>query len=467
MSYIINKYNKTQLSVIEDGTIDNTSELSLVGKNYSGYGTIQNENFIYLLENFANVSAPTKPLVGQIWFDSSTNKLKFYDKNLNWRTSNGADISSSKPSYLTEGDFWFDTVKNQLYIYSSTTGYVLVGPQLVNAENTTFQSEMVIDTAGNSHSIISAQVQGTTIFTVSDDQTFTLDTSINPRAGFDQIKPGLTLNSSQTYQYNGTASNSSAMSIIENGAVIKKNINATKILPTTTDKTSIVARDTNGDINVNIMNGIATKSDKLKVGSSYYSSSLTGNVNTIAVRDGTGNITANNFVGTATVSQTLVVSGLNYSGSISDSGTITPSSIVARNATGDVYANKFHGTATEAQYADLAEKYLADADYDIGTVVMVGGEKEVTACKLGSRAIGVISENPAFMMNKDLDGGIYIALKGRVPVKVFGSVNKGDRLISSDNGVARVSTVDFSDVFAIALETNINDGIKLIEAVIL
>jgi hypothetical protein len=130
----------------------------------------------------------------------------------------------------------------------------------------------------------------------------------------------------------------------------------------------------------------------------------------------------------------------------------------------------FQGTATAAQYADLAEKYLDDAEYEVGTVVSVGGEKEVTACQTNDRAIGVVSSKPAFMMNKDLVGGTYIALKGRVPVKVFGPVAKGDRMRAFKNGTAISIDDDYSNtdvLFAIALESNDDSGIKLVECIVL
>ena len=99
--------------------------------------------------------------------------------------------------------------------------------------------------------------------------------------------------------------------------------------------------------------------------------------------------------------------------------------------------------------------------------MVIGGEKEITAGMWGQRAIGVISENPAFMMNRDLEGGVYVALKGRVPVKVTGSVRKGDRLIAANNGCAVAAVPHANDVFAIALETNDSQDIKLVEAVII
>ena len=485
MSYIINTYNGNQLTVIADGTVDNTTELSLVGKNYSGYGTFQNDNFIYLLENFANVSAPTKPISGQLWFDNSSNKLKVYDKNLNWKTISGADTSTGFPSYLTEGDFWFDTIKNQLYVYS-TSGYKLIGPPQVESGTSSFQVSTVTDTSGTLHDIITASVKGTTIFTVSNDATFTLLPSISPISGFIDIHPGLTLanttdvlNPGYTtqgvlpFKFYGTSTNTDTINIIKADASTKPLVNATVSVPTTSDKTSVVSRDEFGDIYANNLyanvTGTINQANTLLVGSSYESASIAAIPNTIAARDSVGDIYANTFHGTATVANSLLVSGYYYSGSINTIlNGITGSNIAVRDNAGDLEANTFKGTATSAQYADLAEKYLADQIYDYGTVIMIGGDKEVTASIIGSRAIGVVSENPAFMMNKDLKNGTYIALKGRVPVKIIGKVKKGDSLIPSQiAGIAEVGDLNSRNVFAIALESSNNDNTKLIEAVIL
>ena len=132
----------------------------------------------------------------------------------------------------------------------------------------------------------------------------------------------------------------------------------------------------------------------------------------------------------------------------------------------------FSGTATAARYADLAEKYLADAEYEVGTVIAVGGTAEVTAANITNQhsVLGVVSANPALMMNSEQEGGTYIALKGRVPVKVVGNVKKGDRLAPSmESGIATVKNEKDAWSFAIALEdgsgTPENPG--MVEAVIL
>ena len=130
-------------------------------------------------------------------------------------------------------------------------------------------------------------------------------------------------------------------------------------------------------------------------------------------------------------------------------------------------AREFKGTATTAKYADLAEKYLADAEYVEGTVMVVGGEAEVTASspETAHSVIGVVSAKPAFKMNSGLENGTYVALKGRVPVNISGTVNKGDRLVASNEGKAIKAAEGCGEIsFAIALEDG-TDG--TIEAVIL
>jgi len=161
---------------------------------------------------------------------------------------------------------------------------------------------------------------------------------------------------------------------------------------------------------------------------------------------------------------------------IRDGGTTTsktdPSDTAALKVLGDiavstdVWATLFNGTATSARYADLAEKYLPDADYPEGTVMAIGGEKEVTAASdVDFRAIGVISLKPAFRMNENLENGVYVALKGRVPVRVKGEIKKGQPIGTSDTlGVGKLNARNH---FAIALETKTTEEEGVIEALIL
>jgi hypothetical protein len=106
-----------------------------------------------------------------------------------------------------------------------------------------------------------------------------------------------------------------------------------------------------------------------------------------------------------------------------------------------VYATTFSGVSTTAKYADLAENYSADAAYEPGTVLHFGGEFEVSQCDadMCSRVAGVVSTAPAHLMNTGLEGAnvVAVALTGRVPCKVQGSIRKGDMMVSAGNGQAR------------------------------
>ena len=151
-------------------------------------------------------------------------------------------------------------------------------------------------------------------------------------------------------------------------------------------------------------------------------STTTGTVTSIASGDGISG-------GTITGSGTLAV---DLTDTAVFTSTNTASKAVVRDGSGNFAAGTITATATQAQYADLAEKYEADAEYEPGTVVVFGGEKEIKACdSQGSHAVvGVISTDPAYMMNSEAEGQ-YVALTGRVPCKVVGPVAKGDLLVSS------------------------------------
>ena len=142
----------------------------------------------------------------------------------------------------------------------------------------------------------------------------------------------------------------------------------------------------------------------------------------------------------------------------------------------DVRCNVVHALATSAQYADVAERFEADAPMSEGAVVSLGGEAEITEVNgdLSDNVFGVISTQPAFMMNSDAgnsESHPFVAMTGRTPVRVIGQVNKGDRLVSSTvKGTARAITgadsINPFHVIGRALEAKTDDGIGLVNAVV-
>jgi hypothetical protein len=498
MSYTINRFNNTQVAIIADGTIDSTLDLKLIGKNYAGYGAVQNENFVYLLENFAGNTQPPRPISGQLWFDSSSNKLKFYDVNGKFRTSGGAEISATQPTGLTTGDFWWDTTNQQLYSYNGS-GFTLVGPQGVAGSATTqMRSISVLDSDGATHPIIQAIDNGNVIFTISADADFTLNSSANSITGFTKIRQGVTLiysnndslpgQTTSNHRFWGTSTNSdrlgglSASNFIQTGNAVFSSLvqfndagftvgaspaklkifNDAATTPTFINQVgdTLAFKTTVNAITKNPLNLVGT--------SVLPGANLTNNIGSSSLQ--WNNIYASYVYGTAQQSDALSVSGTYRTASTASA----VNTIAVRDSSGNLNANLFQGTATSANYADLAEKYLTDVELAAGTVVAVGGSAEVRASVWGDRAIGVVSTNPAYMMNSELTGGTYIALKGRVPCRVTGEITKGDQLIATNNGLAMsISNVDDTGVtvlypFGVALESfDGSSDIGTIEVIVL
>jgi hypothetical protein len=194
MAYQVDKFNGTFLVSVADGTVDTTTDLRLLGKNYAGYGEVQNENFLHLLENFANTSPPPKAVNGQAWFDSATKRLKFYDAdNTKWRTTGGLEVSSTAPVKMNVGDFWYDTSADQLYSWNGNA-FVLIGPQpTVGGSQTATSVAIVKGTDGINYNIVKMIAgAGDTVAVIAND-AFTLDSILNPIPGFSAIKKGITL----------------------------------------------------------------------------------------------------------------------------------------------------------------------------------------------------------------------------------------------------------------------------------
>jgi hypothetical protein len=606
MAYQVNKFNGETLVNVSDGTIDTTTDLRLVGKNYAGYGEVQNENFVHLLENFANTTAPPKALTGQIWYDSnsSNKKLKYYDGS-RWKVAGGAEASPTAPTGLSTGDFWWDTTAKQLYAWTGTD-FALVGPEASPDLGSSIISAAVvkgtISTDVGPHTVLKV-IADDKVVGIFSRTAFTLDATQNAIEDFSVIKKGFTLAksvsgvSTDDYVMWGTAQNANQLGgvpaanflqvgdnefteevlfkdpgytvgdgndlrvSIENGdeAIIENRLgNPITFRITVTENTDerdvLIVRPTGvfpglsntyklggtlpgstaviawSEVNATTFNGslvgnvtgnstgthtgnvlatdttlminattkqigysganlvgtltgsctgsAATATNAAQLNSLSPSVSVpVGSVQSIPVRDASGNITANQFVGISDKTDRMIINdaasdptwnaGVTSTQYRSAKTTKTAYSIAARDSSGNLLANVFDGTATAAQYADLAEKYLPDAEYEVGTVVMIGGDKEITASSWGKRAIGVISANPAFMMNKELEGGVYVALKGRVPVKVVGRIKKGDDLIAANNGCAMMAVPHASGVFAVALENSDDEGVKIIEALVL
>lgn len=497
MAYQIDRYDNTLLTRVEDGTIDQTTDLKFIGKNYAGYGEIQNENFLFLLENFSSANPPPRPISGQLWYDAANTQLKYYD-GTKFRVAGGAEIGPTQPSGLGVGDFWWDTTNEQLYVYNGTS-FVLVGPQGVGEGITAMVSLTVRDTLGVAIPIIAATIDDEIVYVISS-QSFTPNSTDLPN--FVRVQKGLTVKganangitsnqiSDNDFMYFGTATDSIRLAGREADEYVLKSNAEFNGLVTFPDAGLAVGNDQDLKINIEndnkavFANEIGTElrfKAKQEVGSNIvHSVSITAE-GVIPAADSAyslgsstakwSTVFANSFNGTSTQSDALKVTegGAYLDAYITPPQTANPSStestIAARDTAGNLRAVLFQGTATTARYADLAEKYTTQENYAVGTVVAVciHPDHEAELCTVSDIPLGVISENPAYLMNADAEGQA-VALVGRVPVRVLGAVQKGDPVYSINDGLA--SSTGNGNLIGIALESNTEETEKLVECVL-
>tara|TARA_B110000914_G_scaffold159036_1_gene139880 strand:+ start:666 stop:2597 length:1932 start_codon:yes stop_codon:yes gene_type:complete len=174
VSYRLNRTDGALLVDLTDGILDTaTTDLTLIGKNYKGFGEFLNENFIALLENFASTSQPTNPMVGQLWYDKQDNRLKIYD-GATFRSATGSVVSSTRPSNLTTGDLWIDNENNKLYIWDGTD-LTLVGPEYSAGQGKSgFEVSSQLDSTDVQRTILKLFLGGTLVGIYSPETFYIL-----------------------------------------------------------------------------------------------------------------------------------------------------------------------------------------------------------------------------------------------------------------------------------------------------
>jgi len=495
MSYTIKNSAQTVTYTVNDGTANtNAISLTLIGKSLANYGTALNENFVYLLENFSNNSSnpPPYPVQGQLWWDNTYKFLNVYD-GTKWNTVYGNLATLNVNSAVTLSAL---TSTNATITNLNSTNGIFAGDINVNGGDI-----FTTSTYGNLYNANATTVQiggaATTLNIGASSGTTNIKNNLfapnfTATSGgqiFGYLTGAIGANTANTGSFttlttSGTANVNTTLYAATVNANVVGNVGsslygiiATNAQSFVTSVGTLTGLTVSGTTNLQgTTNGATINATNLyatTIGNT--AAAINGNLHTgSAVYAGTIGNTGATLTGTlSTASQTNITKVGNLS-SLSLDGQLIPSSnasVTLGNATAywsTVYGVSFVGTSTTAKYADLAEKYLPDADYEIGTVMMVGGTAEVTQHSGAKvRAIGVISGYPAYKMNSDLDGGVYIALKGRVPVKVIGPIQKGQALIGTAHGLAVAQTDDSQWMFAIALQDYSDSGIGLIEAVIL
>lgn len=479
MAYTVNKTDGTILSTVADGTIDTTTDLTLIGKNYAGYGEFFNENLVKLLENFANTSAPSSPVAGQMWWDKTNNLLKVYTGSA-FKTVSSSTASSSTPSSSVTGDLWWDTTNGQLKVYNGSS-FTTIGPSFTSGTGTSGAIVATItDNAATDHVVVQLFTNNTIVAIVSKDATFTPQSALS---GFATIKPGIQLSSAvSNNKFQGTATDSDSLGGIAAANYLRSNASdsTSGVLSILNDTGLVVGVDS--DFTVGVSGSDVSLSNATSDGDILIKVNDGGVVSTAMTFDGATNRVSVAGAPTASLhiaTKAYVDSTVSGSGALPTSGgTMTGDILVSGSVDfgssgtriNEVFATTFNGTATTAQYADLAENFVPDNNYAPGTVVALGGAEEITAVndELSNKVFGVVSEKPAYLMNAGQQNGAPVAVAGRVPVRVLGRINKGDRLVSAGNGVARAASEDESinafNVIGRAIQTKQTTGEGTVEA---
>ena len=400
MAYAINNYNGTPVASVVDGTVNNILDIALIGKNYAGYGESLNENFVWLLQNFAGLQAPKKPVAGELWFDTTTANLKInvYD-GAAWKPLAINSIGESAPTVHTLGDLWYDTVNNQLNVFDGTA-YTRIGPESVLGFGATKMTSIGLQDTANppaTHAVQLAYSNSNVVYIVNSGAQFTpADAGIV--SNFPTIYNGITL--STNVKLHGTSTNAdnlgnnpssyyaplrdtvfptlttfpdagiavgSALNILNiasvptvqsvgNKLVLKTStgsvsITGADILPSTTSTSNI------GSLTSQFQNiyagrfiGTSQQADALKVGSQYVIATVANSANSIVARDSSGGTSVSNL-------SAAVISSAN----INSTGNIVANNMTAQNFFGHAtsadtanYANNA-GTAQLANVANLVE----------------------------------------------------------------------------------------------------------------
>ena len=596
MPYSLNNFDGRAFTVLDDGVVDRqaSSSLYLIGKSVTGYGTFQNDNFLWLLENFAGTVEPTNKLQGQIWFDKTIGvmKPKVYD-GTGWRPLSMMSVSNSTPTTPTVGDFWFNDTTDQLYIKNSTSTFLVVGRETVPGYDTTRMASMeVLDTSSAGHACIVVYADGDIIGAISTDEFDVKSTESIYAAGIIRIGRGFnfisgagvtedkvyaqqSVNETITGQWNFTngftisnaqvytSSNDLVLDNAGNDVILSGNnvlpVGNSTILGSSTAKfakiyaaeltggTSISPVTLTGQFSLGTSSKLTPGSDNvlllgaanarwasvftaaLSAGGTTSPGTLIGNWtldpgSTLNLSQGTfvtdtlstgdagtaGTLTGNwtlssdsnlNFnvgnlvMGTGYIdatlgtlkSTTLTTDSVTTDGNITGNWKLTADSTIdatlgtlksttlttTNSATEGNITGKWKltsGSTLESTYADIAERYTSDEQYDPGTVVMFGGTAEVT---IGSgfaneKAAGIVTTNPAQTLNSELENSVAIALVGRVPCKVVGRIYKGDMLTVSDTpgAATRLTHPRIGALIGKALEDYNSNQVGVIEVMV-
>ena len=455
MAYTINLTDGTVFATIADGTINQIASgtpsvplITLVGKNYAGYGEFLDENFVHLLESGSNSIAPTSPLTGQLWWDKTNNVLKIYNGSA-FKIISGATASASDPSYNVVGDLWFDTTNQQLKVCTvagspPTSQFLVVGPGYSQSQGTSGAiPETILNNVGDTKYITSLYVNNVRVGVIFDGASFTPQSSL--QATFPTIYPGLTLSAGVSGAvFAGNATNAQLLDSLDSSQFMRSDTNtATTGVLRVQNNTGMFV----GVSNVFTVNTTSTDANVLSAisgGNLIIQANVGGTVQPVARAVGANGAFA--ISNAATVGTTLNVTGNTTSGNlltgglVSSTGNVTGGNIITSaivqgatlSATGNVQGGNLRTTGLISATGNITSAGNIAGTYLLGN---------------GSQLTGLSAAVSVANINDSTIGG--------TGTTSFGVTVPGGNLAASINGTANVlvlttSTAYFSSNVSVA-----------------
>lgn len=368
MAYTITLTDGTLFATIADGTINQSSSMTLIGKNYAGYGDFLDENFIHLLENGSNTTAPPSPLTGQLWWDKTNSLLKVYN-GTTFKTISAATASATQPSSNVTGDLWYDTVNQQLKAWTGSA-FIVIGPAFSAGQGTSGAiPETITNSVGASRFITSLYVNNNRVAIVYDSSSFTPQASL--QSAFPTIYPGITLTTTNSPQFAGTANNASFLNSLTSSQFMRSDANTstTGVLRVLNDSGLFVGTGNAFSVTESVNDAVI--SSTISNANLVIAANVSGTQQTVATALGTGVLAvANALTAGTTISAAGNVTGSNLltAGIVSATGNITAGNISTTLAT----ATTLSATAN-VQAGNLRTTGLISATGNISTSANIAG----------------------------------------------------------------------------------------------